>query len=370
MIEKTFLNPTTNKQWRIEIDGHTIRTCLNGGKVKEILCDSAFQVRSKAASAMMGQMRKGFVYQNRDAAVGQARCHRFVGKDSNGFMPLAASPARDDFFLTRVVGDFEDETLYHFDGSGESLETVSLGAKRMTYEQVLCPNNTLLLNNSYLLQQFSLRTHEVTPFANKKNSMKAMLDQSGDLTLWYTGEEIVVFAFGSNTKVWRETVKCKKSKDPNFAYYCFGMLSPRQSKAVYRVTEGEYVLVDLKSAQKVVIPNAGWHPFFSPDDQCFSVGGRFYLTQTGEEIANPFPFSVRQGLNFSDTCMVRTRGSLMAVQQDRGSSPIELWDSGSGHLLPPFDATFVVPQVNFGFPQSGLVLHTDYGAMSIYSCAL
>ena len=149
MIEKTFLNPTTNKQWRIEIDGHTIRTCLNGGKVKEILCDSAFQVRSKAASAMMGQMRKGFVYQNRDAAVGQARCHRFVGKDSNGFMPLAASPARDDFFLTRVVGDFEDETLYHFDGSGESLETVSLGAKRMTYEQVLCSNDTLLLNNSY-----------------------------------------------------------------------------------------------------------------------------------------------------------------------------------------------------------------------------
>lgn len=337
MIEKTFLNPATNKQWRIEIDGHTIRTCLNGGKVKEILCDSAFQVRSKAASAMMGQMRKGFVYQNRDAAVGQARCHRFVGKDSNGFMPLAASPARDDFFLTRVVGDFEDETLYHFDGSGESLETVSLGAKRMTYEQVLCSNDTLLLNNSYLLQQFSLRTHEVTPFANKKNSMKTMLDVSGDLALWYTGEEIVVFAFGSNTKVWRETVKCKKSKDPNFAYYCFGMLSPRQSKAVYRVTEGEYVLVDLKSAQKVVIPNAGWHPFFSPDDQCFSVGGRFYLTQTGEEIANPFPFSVRQGLNFSDTCMVRTRGSLMAVQQDRGSSPIELWDTGSGQLLASID---------------------------------
>ena len=59
MIEKTFLNPATNKQWRIEIDGHTIRTCLNGGKVKEILCDSAFQVKSKAASAMMGQMRKG-----------------------------------------------------------------------------------------------------------------------------------------------------------------------------------------------------------------------------------------------------------------------------------------------------------------------
>lgn len=82
---------------------------MNGGKVKEILCDSAFQVKSKTASAMMSQMRKGFVYQNPDAAVGQARCHRFVGKDSNGFMPLAAALTRDDFFLTRVAGDFEDE---------------------------------------------------------------------------------------------------------------------------------------------------------------------------------------------------------------------------------------------------------------------
>ena len=81
-----------------------------------------FPGQEQGASAMMGQMRKGFVYQNRDAAVGQARCHRFVGKDSNGFMPLAASPARDDFFLTRVVGDFEDETLYHFDGSGRALK--------------------------------------------------------------------------------------------------------------------------------------------------------------------------------------------------------------------------------------------------------
>lgn len=231
-MEKTFINPATNKQWCIEIDGLTIRTCLNGGKVKELLCDSAFQVKSKAASAMMGQMRKGFVYQNPNAAIGEAQCHRFVGKDSNGFMPLATALTRDDFFLTRVVGDFEDETLYHFDDSGEILETVSLGAKRMTYEQILCPNDTLLMNNSYLIEQFSLHTHEITPFANKKNSMRTMLDVSGDLAMWYTGEEIVVFDFGSNTEVWRETVKCKKSKDPNFVYYCFGMLSPRQTKVV------------------------------------------------------------------------------------------------------------------------------------------
>lgn len=85
---------------------------------------------------------------------------------------------------------------------------------------------------------------------------------------------------------------------------------------------------------------------------------------------NPFPFSIRQGLSFSDTCSVRTRGSLMAVQQDRGSSPIEVWDTGSGQQLATIDDPFVVRQVNFAFTKSGLVLHTDYGAMSIYSCAL
>lgn len=76
----------------------------------------------------MGQMRKGFAYQNPDAAIGEAQCHRFVGKDSNGFMPLAAAFIRNGFFLTRVAGDFEDEILCHFDGNGEMMETVSLGA--------------------------------------------------------------------------------------------------------------------------------------------------------------------------------------------------------------------------------------------------
>ena len=85
---------------------------------------------------------------------------------------------------------------------------------------------------------------------------------------------------------------------------------------------------------------------------------------------NPFPFSVRQGLSVSDTCMVRTRDSLMAVQQDRGNSPVELWDTSSGQLLATIDDPFVVRQTNFAFTKSGLVLHTDYGAMSIYSCDL
>lgn len=370
MIEKTFINPATTKQWRIEMDDLTIRTCLNGGKVKEILCDSSFQAKSKAASAMMEQMRKGFIYQKPNAAFGEAKCHRYIGKDSNGFMPLAAASARDDFFLTRVVGDFEDELLYHFDENGDILETISLGAKRMTYEQILCSNNTLLLNNSYLIELFTLDTHKITSFANKKNSMKTMLDVSGGLALWYTGEEIVVFDFDSNTEVWREVVKCKKSKDPNFVYYCFGILSPEQTKMAYRTTEGEYIIVDFQSGKKIVIKNDGFHPFFSPDAQYFSVGGKCYVSQTGEETVNPFPFVVRKGLSYADTCTVRICGNLMAVQQEHGNSVIELWEYNSRDLLVSIDDPFVVKHTNFYFTKNNLVLHTDYGAMSIYSCTM
>ena len=110
MIEKTFLNPATNKQWRIEIDGHTIPNLPPWREGQGDPVRLRLPGKEPGGQERHGGpgMRKGFVYQNPDAAVGQARCHRFVGKDSNGLMPLAAALTRDDFFLTRVVGDFED----------------------------------------------------------------------------------------------------------------------------------------------------------------------------------------------------------------------------------------------------------------------
>lgn len=37
------------------------------------------------------------------ATIGQVRCHRFIGKNSNSFMPLADTFTQDDFFLMSVV---------------------------------------------------------------------------------------------------------------------------------------------------------------------------------------------------------------------------------------------------------------------------
>lgn len=87
------------------------------------------------------------------------------------------------------------------------------------------------------------------------------------------------------------------------------------------------------------------------------------------EIENPFPFSILPDLQYSDTCAVKARNNLMAVQQGRGNSPVEIWDLSSAKILASIKDPFVVREVNFDFTKNNLVMHTDYGAMSIYQCS-
>ncbi|MDR2924513.1 MAG: hypothetical protein LBU76_00910 [Azoarcus sp.] len=356
-MKKIFVNPETNKEWWIETEGLNIKTCLNNGKIKEIVCED-YQYKSKPASAMIAQMRKGFIYQNPQAKFGESICHQFVGRDNNGSWPIAASTEKEDFFITRIVGDFEDETLYHFDRDGNVLETISLGAKRMTYEQVLCSDDSILMNNSYLIERFSLKIQEITPFAGEKDNFKSMLDSKGDFVLWYTGTEIVVFDFLNNCDVWREKVDCR-----------FGLLSPKHTKVAYCIEEQGYVIVNLKSQEKTLIKNNDGHPFFSPDDLYFSIGGKFYDSNNGKEISNPFPFTIKKGLTDYDIFIVKTCGNLIALQRDRGDSAIELWDYKSKEKVAEIDDVFIVRNASFEFTKSNLVVHTDYGAVSIYNCS-
>lgn len=367
--KKTFINPDTSKEWWVEIDGYHIKSCLNNGKIKELTCKSDYDVKNKTSQIIMEKMRKGFIYQNPKALFGEVKGYQYVGRNYNGSLPIAASLSREDFFITRIVGDFEDEILYHFDENANLLEKQSLGAKRMTYRQVLCADQMILMDNSYLIEQLSLENREITPFANQKDSFQSMLDAKGEIALWYTGEEIVVYDFKTHKEVWSEKVNCQETKEVFASYYCEGLLSPSQTKVAYRTQEKGYVLVDLKSAQKIFIENSGWHPFFSPDDQYFSVGGRFYLCDTGEEIHNPFAFEIEQDLTYYDTCILKTNGELMAVQQSSGgNAPIEIWDYNSGKLLTKIEDILTVKKACFEFTKSNLVLHTDYGAVSIYKC--
>jgi hypothetical protein len=81
---------------------------------------------------------------------------------------------------------------------------------------------------------------------------------------------------------------------------------------------------------------------------------KFYLTQTGEEIANPFPYFCPSGAEFFRHLYGADKGQPDGRSQDRGSSPIEVWDTGSGQLLATIDDPFVVRQVNLPLPRADL----------------
>lgn len=48
---------------------------------------------------------------------------------------------------------------------------------------------------------------------------------------------------------------------------------------------------------------------------------------------------------------------------------MEIWDLSSAKILASIRDPFVVREVNFDFTKNNLVMHTDYGAMSIYQCS-
>lgn len=95
----------------------------------------------------------------------------------------------------------------------------------MTYNQVLCADRTILMNNSYLIEQFFLENKDIKPFANKKDSFKSMLDAKSELALWYTGEEIVVFDFKNNKQIWREQINCEETGKTFKSHYCESLIS-------------------------------------------------------------------------------------------------------------------------------------------------
>ncbi len=95
-MKKTFTNPETHKEWWIEIDGNTIRTCLKNGKVKETLCDNDFKTNSKASSEMMSKLafrteKKGYVVVDLNTA-------EKIQIKNNGFHPFF-SPVNNRYKL-------------------------------------------------------------------------------------------------------------------------------------------------------------------------------------------------------------------------------------------------------------------------------
>ena len=111
-MERININSSRNKKvFNIEVDGKMIRSCLNHGKLIE---KTEERTADKAVQQVMAKFRKGFLYYNLNAKLGEAILHTFLSCSYTGFMPIAAREDREDFYVIRVAGEFEDEILYHY----------------------------------------------------------------------------------------------------------------------------------------------------------------------------------------------------------------------------------------------------------------
>lgn len=149
--EMTLFHPDTEKYWQITVEGNNICTCLNHGKEK--IKEEKYP-EEKAIQAVMAQFRKGFLYSNPGAQVWEPVMHRYVNNIYTGFMPIASRPDREDFYILRTEGSFEDEIIYHYDGAGHLLSTCRLGAKRLTFDAIMESDGTLYLNNDHHIEHF------------------------------------------------------------------------------------------------------------------------------------------------------------------------------------------------------------------------
>lgn len=74
---QTFINPDTSKEWWVEIEGYNVKSCLNNGKIKELICKSDYDVKNKTSQIIMEKIRKGFIYQNPKAIFGEVKSYCF-----------------------------------------------------------------------------------------------------------------------------------------------------------------------------------------------------------------------------------------------------------------------------------------------------
>ncbi|MDE7121703.1 MAG: hypothetical protein K2O42_06035 [Oscillospiraceae bacterium] len=139
-------NPETNKTWRISVEGNHITTQLENRTPKTIEVKYADE---KAVQLIMAQLRKGFIYSNPDAAIWEPCFHTYLNRIYPGFLPIAANRNRNDFYVFRVAGQFEDEVIFHFDSSGKYLNSYHLGKDRLTYRAKLLDDGRIVLNSTY-----------------------------------------------------------------------------------------------------------------------------------------------------------------------------------------------------------------------------
>lgn len=368
--KKHFTNIENGKDWWIEITDTGFLTCLNNGKVKETICKSDYEIKSKSASAMRAQMKKGFVYKNVDAAPFEVISHVYVTDGYTGFMPIGASENRDDFFVVGFKKDIEEEFAINIMPTGEILNRISLGKNRLSYNIRLSENDKLYLNNNYRLECLNTLSGELTFISDTLYGQKMILDGNGKLVLYYDGEKLVLS--DGNKAIWEKEVDFEKNESYHFTYYCFGVISRDGKYFLYRCNVDGYYLVDVENNTEKFIENKALNPFFIWNSEYFVIGDKYYSVKDASSIDEELlPFKLPYMDNFpKKESVVISNGKYIAMREKchelNPGDGVEIWDCETMKLLTTIKDEFIVRNFSMAFAGNNLVVYSDYGVVSVY----
>lgn len=371
-MKKIFNNIHTGKTWWIEMTDTGFMTCLNNGKVKETVCTSSFQSRSKAQSAMKAQMKKGFIYQNSEAKQFEPIFHMSVDVGNTGFMPIASNSLQTDFYIVGVKGQFEDECIYHIVSSGEICDQYSLGGDRLSYSAVLQNDGKIYLNNKHRVEQFDITSGKNTFLSDTLDGFKMILDGNGNSVLYYDGSNLVVSS--EDKIIWEQPVHFAENNTYHFHYYCFGILSNDGTKVLYRCDSAGYFLVDVGAKTERFIENVDWGAFFYWNDEYVVIGDKCYSVADGTEQPAgilPFPLPLKQLYpHAGDVIFSDNLAAIKESSYETGSKiGIQIWDCDKKELLTTIKDDFIIKNFSMKFAGHNLVIYSDYGVVSVYNCS-
>ena len=367
---KTFINKKNKKIWQIEITDTGFLTCLNHGKVKETVCKNEFDIRSKSASAMRTQMKKGFIYQNSEAAAFEPISQVWVTDSYTGFMPIGANKLQDNFYVVGVEKEFVDEYVLHMMPTGEIVNKFSLGEQRLSYNVVLQGKEQLYMNNSYRLEHLNTLSGELTMLSDTLNSQRMILDGNGKLVLYYDGEKLVLS--DGEISVWEKAISFEKNDTHHFSYYCFGTISGNGRYILYRCSAEGYYLVDVTEKTEHLIENEALIAFFLWNSEYVAIGDKYYSVKDAsvqnEELL-PFPLPYKTQYPTKNIGVI-SNGKYMAVRENCWEmipkKGVQIWDCEKMELLATIRDEFIVKDFSMAFAGKNLVIFSDYGVVSVY----
>lgn len=367
MRERQLHDPATGKTWASRLKGTEVEV-RSGAPGKEKLAvktlADAKAARDYALKEEWSRLKKGWLLVAPDAAPGEPRLHRYLGRNYTGAMVAVELDGR---LVCNRYG--EDEDYLNVIGLDGALERrVTVPKKGMVWDAVR-QGDDLLLRVDHGVWRYAATGDVFTPLAKDDPKAESTLAVAGNRAVWHARPDLVVADLNRGETVARWPVKPE----------LYGGHTPQLCAAIS--PDGGMVACCSHSGRIDLYPVAGKAPprviaddFKMIDRMAFGPEGAllFVLEQYGAGRLRVFDVATGQERGDwrklvpgqrKDFALDLASGRLAVTERGR----IEVFDLAGMRRVRAFDVEHVVKRCALGFVDGGLGVQTDYGCASLYA---